>query len=74
MAEDSVQLAKAYQAAERRRVQRVTGVVVTDAGCQLPPVKIKCPRCWFVASALTEGRAVSAVCSHLVSSHMQEQK
>lgn len=74
MAEDSLTLAKAYQAAERRRVQRVTGIVVTDHGCQLPPVKIKCPRCWFVASATSDGLAVRYLGAHIVSAHCQEQK
>ena len=71
MAEDSVALAKAYQAAERRHVERVTGLRITDAA---PAFRIHCPRrgCQFTASAATDGSAVRSISAHLVRAHMQE--
>lgn len=70
MAEDSVALAKAYQAAERRHVEKVTGLRIVDT----PPFIIGCPRpgCQFTASAATDGSAVRSISAHLVRAHMQE--
>lgn len=72
----SVARAKADTAAERRRVeQAVPGLVITDEGAMLTRVKpfvIGCPQapCRFAAVARTDGRAVAALCSHLVDAHM----
>lgn len=60
--------AKQFQHDERQRVFRATGRLITDG----PPYLIHCPRerCTFVGSARTDGRAVSALCNHLVNAHM----
>lgn len=72
---ESIERAKAAQAAERREVQRATGLRMgPDGRFIFPAFRMHCPRpgCQFVASSRTDGRAVRMLSAHLVAAHKEE--
>lgn len=71
---DSIAAALLYQRTERAAVTRATGLQFNGDRLAPPPYLIHCrqPSCTFVGSATTEGRAISALCAHIVSAHRPE--
>jgi len=70
----SVEDAKAYQQAERAKVEQATGLVITDAGAHKPVqriVLIPCLHngCLYVAGGSDKARAFSKLERHLERKH-----
>ena len=67
---ESIAAAKAATAREREAIRQATGLVIRDDGV-IRPIEVVCglAGCRFVASALTESRALRRWAHHRLSAH-----
>jgi hypothetical protein len=70
--DESIARAKAARDAERRDIERATGIRISESGKPAATI-IHCmfPGCQFSASARVEGRALRSLGCHLVAKHGQ---